>query len=76
MGRCCRLGFYSRLDGLDVTWLVDEYGCYGETADTKDIPKYFDVIEISNNRDLYGDKSEPLAALGDVADKKTLWHGP
>jgi hypothetical protein len=54
VGRVFRIGYYSRQDGLDVIWLVNEKGEYEQTTDRDFLIKYFEPIEISNETDLYG----------------------
>ncbi len=54
MGRVFRIGYYSRQDGLDVIWLVNERGRYEQTTDRRSLVAHFDVIEVSDETDLYG----------------------
>jgi len=42
-GRQFRVGYYSRKDGLDCIWQVNEGGAYEQTADRGSLLKYFDV---------------------------------
>ena len=59
VGRVFRIGYYSRQDGLDVIWLVNEKGEYEQTTDRDFLLRYFEPIEISNETDVYGpDKPE------------------
>ena len=41
VGRVFRIGYYSRQDGLDTIWLVDELGKYEQTTDRDFLLKYF-----------------------------------
>jgi hypothetical protein len=42
VGRRFRVGSYSRNDGLDCIWLVDEDGEYEQTTDRESLLKYFE----------------------------------
>ena len=63
LGRRFRVGYYSKQDGLDVIWLVDETGDYCETTDRDFLLKYFDIIELSEVSDYFGDDSEIIGPL-------------
>lgn len=54
IGRVFRIGYYSRQDGLDVIWLVNEEGEYEQATDRDFLVKYFDPITISGETDLHG----------------------
>jgi hypothetical protein len=54
VGRVFRIGYYSKQDGLDVIWLVNEQGKYEQTTDREFLLKYFEPVEISEESDLYG----------------------
>jgi hypothetical protein len=54
LGSIFRIGYYSRLDGLDCIWLVNEAGEYQETIDHDYLEKYFDLIEVSDEKNMYG----------------------
>ncbi len=63
VGRQFRIGYYSRMDGLNCVWLVNDEGFYEQTVDQRMILKEFEVITRSSEADLYGDnrpKLEPL----------------
>jgi hypothetical protein len=53
-GRVFRIGYYSRNDGLDCVWLVDDDGQYLETVDQKMIRTHFEIVRSSDESDLYG----------------------
>jgi hypothetical protein len=55
LGRIFRVGYYSRNDGLDCIWLVNESGDYEQTIDHDFLFKYFDVIAVSDETDVHGD---------------------
>lgn len=63
VGRVFRIGYYSRQDGLDVIWLVDDQGKYEQTTDREFLLRYFDPIQISDENDLYGDNKPQLGPL-------------
>ena len=54
IGRRFRVGYYSRMDGLDCIWLVNEEGSYEQTIDHEFLQKYFDIETVSKERSLYG----------------------
>lgn len=53
-GRIFRIGYYSKQDGLDCVWLVDDDGNYNETVDQEMIRTHFEVLERSGETDFYG----------------------
>lgn len=53
-GRVFRIGYYGKMDGLDCIWLVNEDGEYEQTVDHKCLFRYFDIIVLSDETDLYG----------------------
>lgn len=55
VGSIFRVGYYSKQDGLDCVWLVDDDGKYVQTADQAMIKAHFEVLETSNETDLFGD---------------------
>jgi hypothetical protein len=52
--RIFRIGYYSKQDGLDCVWLVDDQGEYIETVDQEMIKTHFKVLELSNETDFFG----------------------
>ena len=58
VGRRFRVGYYSRIDGLDCIWLVNDEGKYEQTIDHDFLQKYFEVETVSKERSLYG-KNRP-----------------
>lgn len=54
MGRQFRVGYYSRKDGLDCIWLVNENGKYGQTTDRDFLKEYFQVEHVSREKNFYG----------------------
>jgi hypothetical protein len=65
-GRIFRIGYYSRQDGLNCVWLVNETGYYEQTTDQRSIEKDFEVLKLSVETDLYGVDREALGPLSDV----------
>jgi hypothetical protein len=63
IGREFRVGYYSRQDGLDCIWLVNERGEYEETTDREFLLKYFDILRLSDERDYYGVNKRRLGPL-------------
>jgi hypothetical protein len=58
IGKRFRVGYYSRMDGLDCIWLVNDDGKYQETIDHEFLRKYFEIELLSKERSLYG-KNRP-----------------
>jgi len=54
LGRQFRVGYYSRKDGLECIWLVDENGKYEQTTDRNFISKYFQIERVSQEKNFYG----------------------
>jgi HEAT repeat protein len=54
LGRQFRIGYYSRKDGLDCIWLVNENGKYEQTTDRDFISKYFQIESVSQEKNFYG----------------------
>jgi hypothetical protein len=63
VGRIFRVGYYSRMDGLDCIWLVDEKGEYDQTIDHEYLNKFFDIQSVSAERSLYGRGRPPFPPL-------------
>jgi hypothetical protein len=53
-GRIFRTGYYSKQDGLDCVWLVDDDGNYTETVDQEMIRTHFEVLQRSDETDFFG----------------------
>jgi len=59
IGRLYRIGYYGGRGGLDCMWLVDENGQYCETIDHDFLFRWYDILVISEERNVYGkDKPE------------------
>jgi hypothetical protein len=63
LGAIYRVGYYSRRDGLDCIWLVNESGEYQESVDHDYLSKYFDVIQASEEQNLYGANRPPIGPV-------------
>ncbi len=53
-GRIFRVGYYSRADGLDCIWLVNDEGHYEQTVDHEFLYKHFDIIQFADQTNWYG----------------------
>ncbi len=63
VGRRFRVGYYSRKDGLDCIWLVNEGGEYEQTTDRESLLKYFEIERLSHEKNFYGVGKRRLAKL-------------
>ena len=63
LGRTFRIGYYSWQDGLDCIWLINEEGEYEQTIDHDFLARYFEVVEVSKERTLYGKNRPPIGPL-------------
>jgi hypothetical protein len=54
VGRRFRVGYYSRKDGLDCIWLVNEDGEYEQTVDRNSLLEYFEVERLSHEKNVFG----------------------
>ena len=53
IGRQFRIDYYSRKDGLDCIWLVNESGKYEQTTDREFLLTYFRIERPSDEKNLY-----------------------
>ena len=63
IGREFRIGYYSRQDGLDCIWLVNEQGEYEQTTDRDALLRYFTIEKLTDERNYYGANKRKLGAL-------------
>ena len=63
IGRVFRIGYYSKRDGTDCIWLVNEKGEYEQTTTREYLLKYFEALEISNETDIFGNPGIPFKPL-------------
>ena len=66
VGRPFRVGYYSRKDGLDCIWLVNEDGEYEQTTNREFLLKYFEIDRLSDETNFYGTGKRRLAKLKKV----------
>ena len=62
-GRLFRIGYYSRQDGLNCVWLVNDAGEYEQATDQRSIQNDFTVLSRSHETDSYGTNRTPLSPL-------------
>ncbi|HTB94653.1 MAG TPA: hypothetical protein VK728_17595 [Candidatus Sulfotelmatobacter sp.] len=62
-----RIGYYSRQDGLDCIWLVNNDGEYQETIDHEFLYKFFEIELLSKERSLYGKNRPQLGPISSSA---------
>ena len=63
IGRRFRIGYYSKADGLDCIWLVNEKGEYEQTIDHEFLLKFFEIETVSKERSLHGKGRPPFRAM-------------
>lgn len=63
IGRMFRIGYYSRQDGTQCVWLVNDAGEYEQTVDQDRLHDYFEVVERSTERSRFGASRLPLLRL-------------
>ena len=63
VGRLFRVGYYSKNDGTDCVWLVNEKGEYEQATDHEYLFRYFDIIQLSDERSLFGRNKPPIAPV-------------
>jgi hypothetical protein len=69
IGRRFRVGYYNPNDGLDCIWLVNENGEYEQTTDRATLLTYFQIIKLSNERDVFGKQRRRLGRLASRTGK-------
>jgi hypothetical protein len=63
VGRQFRIGYYSRNDGLDCIWLVNEKGEYEQTTNRALLLRYFSLERLSKGRNFYGGGKRRLGQI-------------
>jgi hypothetical protein len=63
IGRRFRVGYYSRQDGLNCIWLVNESGEYEQTTDREALMRYFEIERLTDERNYYGIHKRRLGPL-------------
>ena len=66
VGRRFRIGYYSRKDGLDCIWLVNDNGEYEQTTDREFLLNYFEIERLSGETNFYGTGKRRLSKLKKV----------
>jgi hypothetical protein len=74
IGRQFRVGSYSRQDGLDCIWLVNEKGEYEQTTDRDGFLRYFAIEKLTDERDYYGVHSGFLLTAFSNVRPNPLFH--
>jgi len=62
-GRVFRVGYYSRMDGLDCIRLVNDEGVYEQTTDHEFLYRYFDVVQFANHNNWYGVRRPKILSI-------------
>ena len=73
IGRTFRIGYYSRQDGTDCVWLVNDAGVYEQTVDQRRLLAYFQIVQRSRERALFGRNRPPIPTLS--ANGNSRPHG-
>lgn len=63
VGRRFRIGYYSRMDGLDCVWLVDDEGKYEQTLYHESLARFFEIDTLSSEQSCFGRNRPKLAPL-------------
>ena len=63
IGRRFRIGYYSRQDGLDCIWLVNEKARYEQTTNRDFLLRYFEIERLSDESDYFGAGKPKLRPL-------------
>ncbi|MEO7029122.1 MAG: hypothetical protein ABI147_06935 [Acidobacteriaceae bacterium] len=63
LGDTFRIGYYSVQDGPNCIWLVDAAGRYNQTWDQQTIHEYFEVVEMSDETDIFGNFRPQIGPL-------------
>jgi len=63
VGDTFRIGYYSRQDGPNCVWLVDSAGKYSQTWDQTSLLDNFEVVERSDETDIFGHTRPQIEAI-------------
>jgi len=58
-GEVFTIGYYCKGCSSEIIWLVNAQGKYLETLDRPGPLKYFDILSISDETDMFGENVEP-----------------
>jgi hypothetical protein len=75
IGRRYRVGYYSKQDGKNTIWLVDEAGNYCETTDRKTLMSYFEIVRLAKKTDLFGENARPLGPIKNLPGESEFGRG-
>jgi hypothetical protein len=70
-GRIFRVGYYSKMDGLDCIWLVNDDGHYERTVDHQFLYWHFDIIQFADHTNWYGRRRPKILPIR-LADRRAL----
>ncbi len=62
-GRIFRVGYYSRQDGLDCVWLVNDEGEYEQTVNHGYLYLYFDIVSFADHVNWFGRRRPQIASI-------------
>ena len=62
-GRIFRVGYYSKMDGLDCIWLVNDEGGYEQTVNHEFLYRHFDVVQFADHANWYGRRRAKIPAI-------------
>jgi hypothetical protein len=63
IGDTFRIGYYSRRDGPNCVWLVNDEGKYNQTWDQVTLPDHFEVVQLSDETDIFGNNRPPIGPV-------------
>lgn len=70
IGRVFRVGYYSRQDGLDCIWLVNDEGRYEQAVDHEFLYRFYDVIHFAKHTNWYGHRRPRIPPIRPADAKK------
>lgn len=62
-GQQLRVGYYSKMDGLNVIWIVYADGQYGEATDHTYFNRHFEILREADEHDFFGVNRPKLETL-------------
>ena len=69
-GEIWRVGYYSRQDGLECIWLVDDRGEYSWTVEVSGLEDKFEILSRSKEKNRYGRNCPPFRKLTSIEKKQ------
>jgi len=70
IGQIYRVGYYCKDCGVHTIWLVDNAGSYNWTVDQKFVDNFFEIVQPSHERSLYGRNRPKLGKWSDGLKRK------